>query len=71
MAANLLNLMKSMPEAKFVVSAHNGHINVNDTSWVTTGTVLSEKLEKQYYAICFETSQGLIRQESGSLRNVL
>ncbi len=59
MAANLLYLMERMPEGKFIVSAHNRHINVIDHVGDTNlGHDLRAKLGDTYYAVGFETYQG-------------
>ncbi len=59
MAENLLYLMEKMPDAKFVVSAHNRHINVIDHVGDTNlGHDLRAELGEAYYAIGFEANEG-------------
>jgi erythromycin esterase len=58
MGQNALALMESHPASKFIISAQNGHISVSDTTWITVGTLMREKLGHQYYGMFFETNQG-------------
>lgn len=65
MAQNLLSLMEKNPNVKFIVSAHNRHINVIDHIGDTNlGHDLREKLGDQYYAMLFETNQGFYQSRT-------
>lgn len=55
---NAQYLIENLPDIKLIVSAQNGHITVNDTSWVTIRTLMLKKLGKSYFAIVLETNQG-------------
>ena len=59
MAKNLLYLMDVMPDAKFVVSAHNAHINtVSHKGDQNIGNLLRAKWGKKFYSVGFETNKG-------------
>ena len=59
MGKNLLYLMEVMPDAKFVVSAHNAHINTaSHKGDRNIGNLLRAKWGEKFYSVGFETNQG-------------
>ncbi len=63
MGENMLDLTEKMPDSKFMVLAHQGHVAVYP-EYNSVGTLLKKQLGDAYYAFCYDTHQGSFLAQS-------